>query len=320
MIFVLVLFLDTMTVTPFNMTTAREFIILGFADSQEFKAPLFLLFLAMYLLTVLSNLIIIALVCLDSHLQKPMYFFICNMSLIDMLYSSVTVPNLLQNIITNDKKISFQGCMSQLFFFNSLGSLEYMLLTSMAYDRYVAICRPLVYHMTMNKKVCVILASGAWGGGFAAALPLSVLISSLCYCASTKINHFFCDLIPLLKLACDDTSAVEYAVFAEGIIIVLNCFLLTLTTYAYIIAAILKISSKEGRYKTFSTCASHLTVVSLFYTMIACMYMKPSSSYDLDEGKGLSILYVIIVPMLNPIIYTLRNKDVKEAFNRLTKI
>lgn len=189
----------------------------------------------------------------------------------------------------------------------------------MAYDRYVAICHPLVYHLTMNKRTCVILASAAWGGGFTAALPLSVLISSLCYCASTQINHFFCDLIPLLKLACDDTSAVEYVVFAEGVIIVLNCFLLTLTTYAYIISAILKISSRKGRYKTFSTCASHLTVVILFYTMIACMYMKPSSSYDLDEGKGLAILYVIIVPMLNPIIYTLRNKDIKEAFNRLRK-
>nr|DBA15135.1 TPA: hypothetical protein GDO54_004387 [Pyxicephalus adspersus] len=302
------------------MTIAREFIILGFADHQDMKVPLFLLFLVMYLLTVISNLIIITLVCLDNHLQKPMYFFICNMSFIDMLYSSVTVPNMLKNIITNNKSISFQGCMSQLFFFNSLGSLEYMLLTSMAYDRYVAICCPLVYHVTMNKKVCVTLASVAWGGGFAAALPLSVLISSLCYCASTQINHFFCDLTPLLKLACDDTSAVEYAVFAEGIIIVLNCFLLTLTTYVYIISAIFKISSKESRYKAFSTCTSHLTVVILFYTMIASMYMKPSSSYDLDEGKGFAILYVVIVPMLNPIIYTLRNKDVNEAFNRLIRI
>ncbi|KAM5141293.1 olfactory receptor 6N1-like [Mantella aurantiaca] len=302
------------------MTTEREFIILGFANSQELGISLFLPFLAMYLLIVLSNLLIIILVCLDSKLQKPMYFFICNMSFIDMSYSSVTVPNLLQNIITNNKKISFQGCMSQLFFFNSLGSLEYMLLTSMAYDRYVAICCPLVYYVTMNKKICVVLASAAWGGGFAAALPLSVLISSLCYCASNQINHFFCDLTPLLKLACDDTSAVEYVVFAEGIIIVLNCFLLTITTYVYIISAIFKINSKEGQYKAFSTCASHLTVVILFYTMITCMYMKPSSSYDLDEGKSLAILYVIIVPMLNPIIYSLRNKDIKEAFNRLTKI
>ncbi|KAM9324805.1 olfactory receptor 5AR1-like [Gastrophryne carolinensis] len=298
----------------------NEFIILGFVNSPKFRVPQFFLFLAMYLLIVLSNLLIITVVCMDQHLHKPMYFFICNMSFIDIFYSSVTVPNLLQTIITNSKRISFHGCMTQLFFFNSFCSLEYLLLTSMAYDRFVAICQPLLYQVTMNKKLCLTLAGSAWAGGFTAALPISVLVSSLCYCTSNHINHFFCDVTPLLQLACSDTSATEYVIFAEGIIIVLNCFLLTVTTYVFIISAIFKMNSRKGQYKAFSTCASHLTVVILFYTMIACMYMKPPSSYDLDEGKGLAVLYVIVVPMLNPIIYSLRNKDVKETFKKIAKL
>ncbi|KAG8549687.1 hypothetical protein GDO81_020134, partial [Engystomops pustulosus] len=291
--------------------------MLGFTKDQDLKVLLFLLFLVIYLFTVLSNFIIISLIFMDSHLQKPMYFFICNMSVIDICYPTVTTPSLLQLALKGIKKISFHGCMTQLFFFNSFGSMEYMLLTSMAYDRYVAICHPLTYHFIMNRGTCLSLAFSAWGMGFIAALPLSVLISSLSFCSSIEINHFFCDLTPLLTIACDDTSATQYVLFTEGALFVFSCFLLTFVSYIYIISAIIKIGTSAGRYKAFSTCASHLTIVILFYVMIACMYMKPTSSYSLVEGKGLSILYVILVPMLNPIIYSLRNNDVKEAFKRL---
>ncbi|XP_069837918.1 olfactory receptor 5AR1-like [Dendropsophus ebraccatus] len=314
-------YVDTDSLTGKNLTRSNqnEFMMLGFSNHQELKVPLFFLFLLIYLFTVLSNFFIIGLISIDSHLQKPMYFFICNMSFIDIGYSTVTTPNLLQLVFNGIKRISFGGCMTQLYFFNSFGSLEYMLLTSMAYDRYVAICHPLSYHLVMNRETCLCLALTAWGMGFIAAFPLSVLISSLCFCSSIEINHFFCDLTPLLAIACDDTTTTQYVLYTEGVLFVLSCFLLTLISYIYIISAILKISSRDGRYKAFSTCASHLNIVVLFYLMIACMYMKPTSSYSLDEGKGLSVLYVIIIPMLNPIIYSLRNNDVKEAFMRLTK-
>ncbi|KAM4034401.1 olfactory receptor 8U1-like [Anomaloglossus baeobatrachus] len=301
----------------FNRSNRNEFILLGFSNIQELSIPLFLLFLVIYLFTMVSNFSIIGLISIDTHLQKPMYFFICNMSLIDICYSTVTTPNLLQLVLKGIKRISFQGCMTQLFFFNSFGSMEYMLLTSMAYDRYVAICHPLSYYLLMNRGTCLSLAITAWVMGFMAAFPLSFLISSLCFCASIDINHFFCDLTPLLTIACDDTTATEYVVYAEGVLFVFCCFLLTIISYIYIISAILKIRTSNGRYKAFSTCASHLTIVSLFYLMIACMYMKPTSSYSLDKGKSLSVLYVIIIPMLNPIIYSLRSNDVKEAFKRL---
>eukprot|EP00079_Xenopus_tropicalis_P013470 XP_002941954.2 PREDICTED: olfactory receptor 1019-like [Xenopus tropicalis] len=191
--------------------------------------------------------------------------------------------------------------------------IEYMLLTTMAYDRYVAICRPLFYPQVMNQRTCILLAAAAWIGGLLAGAPLSVLISALTYCKSNIINHFFCDLTALLKLSCDDTSTVETVMFLQGASPLFSCFALTMMSYIYIISAILKITSAEGRYKTFSTCGSHLTSVTLFYVLLFCVYMKPVSLYSLDEGKVVSILYVNIIPMLNPIIYSLRNKDVKKA-------
>ncbi|KAM8924691.1 olfactory receptor 5AP2-like [Pelodytes ibericus] len=299
-----------------NESSTSDFLILGLSDSDDVKTPLFFLFLIIYLITMLSNVLIIALISMVRSLQKPMYFFLCNMSFLDIFYTTTTTPKLLHNIISGDKGISFRGCMIQLFFFNSFGSMEYMLLTTMAYDRYVAICRPLFYQQIMNTWVCQSLAGTAWLSGFLVSVPISVQVTALSYCSSNEINHFFCDLTPLLKLACDDTSTVEFIIFAEGLLIVFNCFLLTLASYILIISAILKIGSSEGRYKAFSTCASHLTVVMLFYMMIVCLYMKPTSSYSLDEAKILSVLYVNIIPMLNPIIYSLRNKDVKEALKK----
>ncbi|XP_031761630.1 olfactory receptor 1019-like [Xenopus tropicalis] len=300
-----------------NGSSFTEFLILGFSPSEKQKVPLFLLFLLIYLFTVISNTLIIALISLDSNLHKPMYFFLCNMSCLDIFFTSVTAPTLLHMQLSEAKRISFRACMAQLYLFNSFGVMEYIILTAMAYDRYQAICNPLVYHQNMSRNVCCILAALQWGGGFIAALPINILISALCYCSSNRINHFFCDLTALLTLACNDTSAIEFMIFAEGVLIVLNCFLLTVTSYGFIGFAIIRISSSKGRFKAFSTCASHLTVVILFYTMIACLYMKPSSSYSLNDGKVLSVLNVHVIPMLNPVIYTLRNKDVREAVKNI---
>ncbi|OCT71424.1 olfactory receptor 1019-like [Xenopus laevis] len=299
-----------------NGSSFTEFIILGFSNNEKQKVPVVLLFLLMYLFTVLSNTLIIVLISLDSNLHKPMYFFLCNMSFLDIFFTSVTAPTLLHMQLSEHKRISFRACMTQLYLFNSFGAMEYMMLTAMAYDRYQAICNPLGYLQYMNRNVCCILVALAWGGGFIAAVPINILISALCYCSSNQINHFFCDITPLLKLACDDTSAIEFLIFAEGVLIVLNCFILTVTSYVFIAFAIIRISSSKGRFKAFSTCASHLTVVILFYSMIVCLYMKPSSSYSLNDGKILSVFSVHVVPMLNPVIYTLRNTDIKEAVKK----
>ncbi|KAG8429319.1 hypothetical protein GDO86_020519, partial [Hymenochirus boettgeri] len=299
-----------------NKSNQAEFTIVGFSSSQKHKIPMFLLFLIIYLFAVLSNLVTITLFFLDRNLHKPMYFFLCNLSILDILYISVTVPNHLHMIISQNKRISFRSCMAQLFLFNSFGTVEYMLVTSMAYDRYQAVCNPLSYHQKMNRKTCCILSRVAWIGGFSAALPISISVSSLPFCSSHQINHIFCDVSPLLKIACGDTTTCQLIIFGTGAGITLNCLILTLTSYVFIIFAILKIRSTKGRIKTFSTCASHLAIVILFYTMIASMYMKPPSSYSLDEAKVQSVLFNNIIPLLNPMIYTLKNNDMKEAVKK----
>ncbi|KAG8439579.1 hypothetical protein GDO86_005682, partial [Hymenochirus boettgeri] len=303
-----------------NESYITEFVILGFSNSLEQKVPLFLIFLLIYLFTLVSNLLIITLIFLHRNLHTPMYFFLCNLSFLDIFLTSVTAPNLLHNIISENKRISFSACIAQLFLFNILTTVEYMLLTSMSYDRYQAICNPLRYYQNMNKNTCQIFAGMAWIGGFLAPLPISISISALPFCSSNQINHIFCDVAPLLKIACGDTSATERLIFVAGVLVVLNCFILTVTSYVFIISTILKLSTSKGRRKAFSTCSSHLTAIILFYAMIASMYMKRPSSYSLDEGKVQSVLFSNIIPMLNPVIYTLKNNDVKETINRMTHI
>ncbi|OCT71425.1 hypothetical protein XELAEV_18034405mg [Xenopus laevis] len=254
-----------------NESSFTEFLILGFSHSEKEKVPLFLLFLLIYIITVISNTLIIILISLDSNLHKPMYFFLCNMSFLDIFFTSVTAPTLLHMQLSEDKRISFRACMAQLYLFNSFGLMEYIILTAMAYDRYQAICNPLGYHQNMNKNICCILAAVQWSGGFIASLPINILI------------------LLFLILACDDTSVIEFLIFAGGVLIVLNCFILTVTSYVFITFAIIRISSNKGRFKAFSTCASHLIVVILFYAMITCVYMKPSSSYSLNDGKVLAV-------------------------------
>ncbi|CAI9606266.1 unnamed protein product [Staurois parvus] len=303
---------------PFNnQSNTVEFVIWGFSSSPQLQLLLFIAFLLIYLLTIFGNFTIITLIFADSRLQKPMYCFLFNMSFLDFSYSTVTAPYLLYRFVTGNKKLSFMKCMVQLYFFNSFASTEYLLLTTMAYDRYVAICDPLFYPQTMNRRTCFCLAGSAWSAGFLAAVPVTALTSKLSFCMSTVINHYFCDVASLLKLACDDTLPVEITMFSQGVVLLFSCFLLTVMSYVYIISAILKIRSTEGRLKAFSTCGSHLTVVILFYLLVVCVYMKPSSTYSLDEEKFLSVFYVNIIPMLNPFIYSLRNKDVKDAFKNM---
>ncbi|KAE8589844.1 hypothetical protein XENTR_v10017767 [Xenopus tropicalis] len=299
-------------------SSADGFLIMGFSDSPELRGPLFLIFLLIYLVTLLGNLIIITLISTNAHLQKPMYFFLCNLSCLDISYSSVTAPYLLHIFSTGDNNISFTMCMVQLYFFSSLATMEYMLLTTMAYDRYMAICKPLFYPQVMNQRTCILLAAAAWIGGFVSATPVTILISTLNYCSSNIINHFFCDLTPLLKLSCDDTSTIELIIFIEGFFLLFGCSVLTMMSYLFIISAILKITSTQGRYKTFSTCGSHLTSVTVFYVLMISVYLRPASVYSLAESKFISVLYMNVIPMLNPIIYSLRNKDVIKALKAIS--
>ncbi|XP_069057587.1 olfactory receptor 5AR1-like [Pleurodeles waltl] len=295
------------------------FIILGFQNLPQLNRIFFLVFLLIYLFALLGNLTISTVIHVDSRLHTPMYFFLTNLSMLDICYTSVTAPKLLSIFLSDEKSISFIGCMTQLYFFMSFGTTEYLILTIMAYDRYVAICKPLQYTVIMSKKLCIHLAMSAWATGFLVAAPTSGLISNLLFCGSRKINHLFCDVTPLLTLSCSDTRVTEIVIFLEGVFVGFNCLLLILISYVYIITSIFKISSQTGRSKAFSTCASHLTSVSLYYGVIFCLYMRPTSSYSLDQGKFLSVIYIGVIPMLNPIIYSLRNKEFKRAMIKVQR-
>ncbi|XP_069057589.1 olfactory receptor 5AR1-like [Pleurodeles waltl] len=295
------------------------FIILGFPNFPQLKYIFFLIILLIYLCTLTGNITISMVIYIDSRLHTCMYFFLANLSILDICYTSVTAPKMLDIFLSDDKSISFSGCMTQLFFLISFGTAEYIILTVMSYDRYVAICKPLQYTVTMSKELCICLATGAWSIGFLVAVPPTTLISNLLFCGSRKINYLFCDITPLLTLSCSDTRITEIVIFLLEIFVCLNCFLLILVSYAYIINTIFKIRSQEGRSKAFSTCGSHLTTVSLFYGVLFCLYMRPISSYSLDQGKFISLIYIGVIPMLNPIIYSLRNKEVKRAMLKVQK-
>ncbi|XP_072263071.1 olfactory receptor 8B8-like [Pyxicephalus adspersus] len=263
-----------------------------------------------------GNVIIVTVIGLNHHLHVPMYFFLCNLASLDVCYTSVTTPNLLHIFITGNNRISFTGCFVQLYFFLAFASAEYFLLTAMSYDRYVAICKPLHYPLVINRQSSVKMVCGSWLIGFVGALPLVIFISGLDFGSTNEVNHYFCDMIPLLKLSCSDTSFTEVIMFSEGVFLAMTCFMLTLTSYCFIISTILRIHTSEGRRKAFSTCSSHLSIVILFYVVIFCLYMKPPSTSSLNQSKVMSVLFTQVVPMLNPIIYSLRNKDVKEAIGK----
>ncbi|KAG8435673.1 hypothetical protein GDO86_013557, partial [Hymenochirus boettgeri] len=289
----------------------------GLSDSPVLQLPLFVLFLIIYLFIIIGNLTIFSVILFSSDLHTPMYKFLQNLSIIDISFTSNVLPALLHRLITKWKRISFFGCMAQLYFYISLAGSEFFLLTAMSYDRYVAICHPLHYINRMSKKHCAWLISTSYCVGFVSSVGHVVLLYKLSYCASHLIDHFFCDVIPLLKLSCSDTFYVEILTYISGTILVFNSFLLTLISYIYIISTILKIQSTHGRQKAFSTCASHLTCVIILYMSLLCLYMKPTTSYSLDRDKFFSLLYIVLVPLLNPLIYTLKNKEFLIAFNKL---
>ncbi|XP_029437227.1 olfactory receptor 5I1-like [Rhinatrema bivittatum] len=300
-----------------NQTSVREFILLGFSEHPLLQGLICGTVLLIYLISMLGNFVFLTLMCADPHLHKPMYFFLSNLSILDICCPSATLPKMLGNFLTKNKAISFRACMSQLYFFESFTSTELFLLSAMAYDRCVAICNPLRYSLIMNRSICVLLAAVSWIIGFVNALPLIDLVSQFYYCESNEVNHFFCDIAALMKLSCSDVWRLETLIFAEGTITGFIPFLLTLISYIFIISSILRIRGTEGRHKAFSTCTSHLTSVSLFYGTLLCIYMRPASMYSPAQDKLFSLLYTALIPTLNPIIYSLRNREIKNSFRRI---
>ncbi|XP_029452795.1 olfactory receptor 5V1-like [Rhinatrema bivittatum] len=246
-----------------------------------------------------------------------MYFFLTNLSFLDICNTFITLSTLLDSLLTGETRISFSVCVAQLYFFVSFIGTEFLLLTAMAYDRYVAICDPLRYVLIMNWRTCALLALASWVLGFLDVVPLAVFIFQFSFCEGKEINHFFCELTALMKLSCGDMHSIEIVIFSEGVFMAVIPSLLTLTSYVYIISRILKIRSAQGRRKTFSTCSSHLTIVILFYGSLFCIYMRPASMYSPDKDKLFSLLYTALIPMLNPIIYSLRNQEVKKALTHI---
>ncbi|XP_077320404.1 olfactory receptor 5V1-like [Lithobates pipiens] len=290
--------------------TSVKFILIGLSSDPDLQMVCFLSILVVYLITLSGNLLLIFVVKINPKLRTPMYFFLSNLSIIDLCFSSSIVPILLINTLSKDTSISLHGCAAQMFFSLVLGATECLLLAVMAYDRFAAICKPLHYNLIMNKKLCSGLALAAWSGGVVNATIQVILTFQLPYCRSHHVNHFFCEVPPFLRLSCKDTRLNELAMYIAAGIIALFAFLLTLISYARIISTILMINSSQGRRKSFSTCASHLIVVTLFYGTIMSIYLRPRSSFSKSD-KAMSIVYTAITPMLNPMIYSIRNKDVK---------
>ncbi|XP_061295631.1 olfactory receptor 10AG1-like [Bos javanicus] len=299
-----------------NQTTLVDFILLGFSDIPDLQGFLFGVFLIMYMIILMGNSLIIIITKMDPSLQTPMYFFLGNFSSLEICYVSVTVPRLLIDLCSQSRNISFLACAAQMYFFLVFGATECLLLTSMAYDRYVAICNPLLYPLLMNSRLCIQLAAGCWVSGVPVHIVLTYQIFSLPFCGSNQLNHFFCDIPPVLKLACGDTLITETLVYVIAVLVVTVPFMLILGSYVRIIETILKLPSATGRAKAFSTCSSHLMVVALFFGSGLITYLRPKSSHSKGMDKFLSLFYTIVTPMFNPMIYCLRNKEVMVALRK----
>nr|XP_033779216.1 olfactory receptor 5V1-like [Geotrypetes seraphini] len=299
-----------------NRTSITEFLILGFPEFPELQLPLFTLFLLLYLMAVLGNLLVICIVCADQHLHIPMYFFLTNLSALDICSLTSTVPKMLAILGAKNQKISFVGCILQTYCYMMCASTEFILLTAMAYDRYVAICNPLRYLNIMNKRVCALLAAASWITGLLESLPHAIIASQFPFCDSNVINHFFCEIAALVRLSCSDTSIIQTMNYILGIFIIFLPFLLTLTSYMFIISTVLKIRSSKGKSKAFSTCSSHLTVILLAYGTIIGVYMHPGSMDTADPNKLPITVYIVTLPLLNPLIYSLRSKELKVALKK----
>ncbi|KAF4022071.1 hypothetical protein G4228_013326 [Cervus hanglu yarkandensis] len=297
----------------------QEFVLEGFEEGPKTQALLFALFLALYVVAILGNLTMIVVITLDARLHSPMYFFLKNLSFVDFCYSSVIAPKALANFLSSSKVITFEGCATQFFFFSLLVTTEGFLLAVMAYDRFVAICSPLRYPISMRPSVCARLVLGTYCGGCLNSILQTSFTFSLPFCSSNRIDHFFCDVPPLLKLACADTTINELVMFGICGLIIVSTTLVVLISYGYITGTILRMRSGGGRHKLFSTCGSHMTAVSLFYGTVFVMYAQPGAVESMEQGKVVSVFYTLVIPMLNPLIYSLRNKDVKDALQRLGK-
>ncbi|XP_037378149.2 olfactory receptor 5W2-like [Talpa occidentalis] len=300
-----------------NCSTNMEFIFLGITNNPEKKVTFFTIFLVIYLITLVANLGMIFLIRMDAQLHTPMYFFLSHLAFCDLCYSTAVGPKMLVDIFAKNKSIPFFGCALQFFVFCIFADAECLLLAVMAFDRYQAISNPLLYTVNMSSRVCYLLVAGVYTVGVADALTHTTLTFRLCFCGSHEVNHFFCDLPPLYVISCSSIEVNELALFTVFGFIELSTISGVLVSYCYIFLSILKIRSAEGRFKAFSTCTSHLTAVAIFQGTMLFMYFRPSSAYSLDQDKMASLFYTLVIPMLNPLIYSLRNKDVKDALVKL---
>ncbi|KAM4013510.1 olfactory receptor 5V1-like [Anomaloglossus baeobatrachus] len=300
-----------------NQTSSQMFILLGLSTVPQLQVLFFVIFLIMYLVTILGNLLLIAAVRISPTLHSPMYFFLTNLSIIDIWFSTSIVPVILKNTLAKDRRISLFGCAIQMYISLTLGATECIILACMAYDRFAAICRPLHYNTIMSRTMCFSLVASSWSVGFMNSIVQVTLTFQLSFCKCLNINHYFCEVPAFIQMSCGDTFLNELAIFITGGIIVLCAFLLTLISYVQIIFSILKIHSTFGRQKSFSTCTSHLIVVTLYYGTIMFIYLRPHSNKhkhcSAKSDKVVSVLYTAVTPMLNPFIYSMRNQDVKNT-------
>ncbi|XP_031205061.1 olfactory receptor 6C70-like [Mastomys coucha] len=302
-----------------NHTRQIEFILLGLTDNPQLQIVIFVSLLLNYLLSMLGNLSIIALTLLDPLLKTPMYFFLRNFSFLEILFTTTCIPRFLITIVTQEKTISYNGCICQLFFYIFLGGTEFFLLATMSYDRYIAICKPLHYASIMSSKVCHQLVLGSWVTGFLVIFPPLIIGLDLDFCAANVIDHFLCDVSPLLQLSCSDTNLLEVMAFILALMTLIVTLVIVILSYAHIVKTIMKFPSAQQKKKAFSTCSSHMIVVSLTYGSCIFIYIKPSANERVTLSKGIAVLNTSIAPLLNPFIYTLRNKQVKQAFGAVLR-
>ncbi|XP_063788975.1 olfactory receptor 1-like [Pseudophryne corroboree] len=303
-----------------NHTSLPEFFIVAFSTFSAYKSYLFTVFLLIYLIALLANSAIITVIYIDQHLHTPMYLFLCNLSLLDLCYTTVTLPKLLYMLLSGNYTVSFIQCFTQMYFYWESVSTEVVLLFTMAYDRYVAICNPLHYHRIFNRKLCVELTAAIWVTGCLNSLLILIAATHMTFCNSYIINQFFCDAKSLMKLACTHKEEFSIVIYVEVFVFGISPFFISLTSYIKIISTILNIKSRDGRKKAFSTCSSHLTVLTIFYGTAITVYLMPPSDHNKVLELIFTVLYTVVTPMLNPLIYSLQNKDVKRALKRFTGI
>uniref|UniRef100_A0A8B9X5Q3 Olfactory receptor n=1 Tax=Bos mutus grunniens TaxID=30521 RepID=A0A8B9X5Q3_BOSMU len=300
-----------------NQSMITEFILIGFSNLGDLQILLFFIFLLVYLTTLTANATIMTVIHLDRALHTPMYFFLFVLSCSETCYTLVIVPKMLTNLLSTAPTISLSGCVAQLYFFVGLACTNCFLIAVMGYDRYVAICNPLNYTLIVSRATCTQLVLASSFCGFLISVVVNVLVFSVPFCSSNRINHFFCDISPVIKLACTDTHVKELALFSLSILVIMMPFLLILVSYGFIVNTILKIPSAEGKRKAFATCASHLTVVFVHYGCASIIYLRPKSKSASDKDQLVAVTYTVVTPLLNPLVYSLRNKEVKTALKRV---